>query len=76
MRQSSAETFSTLLQAGAATSFLLTCIVAALIAYFARRSIREIGAVNARLTSANAELMPPIHKEVPRVNFRACPLVR
>jgi len=56
LRQSSAATSGLLLRWGAGTTFVLVCILGALVGYFTRRSFGEVMAARDRLMVANAEL--------------------
>jgi signal transduction histidine kinase len=61
-RQTSAVTSSTLLRWGVGASFLLVCVLGALVGYFTRHSFAQIAAARDRLMVANAELIEQVRR--------------
>jgi signal transduction histidine kinase/CheY-like chemotaxis protein len=59
-RQQRASTFGMLLQIGAASAFLLICLVGALVGYFTRRSFSELTAARDQLMIANDDLLAQV----------------
>ena len=59
-RQQRASTFGRLLQIGAASAFLLICVVGALVGYFTRRSFSELTAARDQLMVTNQELLAQV----------------
>ena len=61
-RQQRASTFGMLLQIGAASAFLLICVVGALVGYFTRRSFSELTAARDQLMITNEELLAQVNQ--------------
>ena len=59
-RQQRASTFGTLLQIGAASAFVLICVVGALVGYFTRHSFSELTAARNQLIVTNQELLTQV----------------
>ena len=59
-RQQRASTFGMLLQIGAASAFLLICVVGVLVGYFTRRSFSELTAARDQLMITNEELLAQV----------------
>jgi signal transduction histidine kinase len=62
IRQSSAATFSMFLQIGAATAFLLICVIGVMTSYLIRRSFIEIAIVRDQLIDTNGKLIEQVNR--------------